>query len=173
MNILKKKTGFTLTEILVVLIIIAILSAGGIPFYKDHIERQKAASSITTLRAIADSLERYLVLHKNTNRDFTLLDMEIDRSKLSDDKMKFNNGIFTYSIDYTGDMTEANKYAIVRGKRNTGEYELIFSVRNATISCTCEENSDICEKLGLQEPIEEELEEEEEDLTPDTSAGRN
>lgn len=58
MNILNKKTGFTLTEMLVVVIIIAILTISVVPFYKDHIERQKIAAGITTLRTIADSLER-------------------------------------------------------------------------------------------------------------------
>ena len=100
MNILNKKAGFTLMEIMVVVVIIGILSAAGVPYYKDHLERQKAAIGITDLKIIADSMERYTTLHPTLPEDFNFrkLDADIDFSKLNDTNTEYNNGYFTFSL---------------------------------------------------------------------------
>lgn len=110
MNILNKKSGYTLMEIMVVVIIIGTLAAAAIPYYKDHIERQKAATGITTLRMFADSIERYMSLHGETlpeGFDFTKLDLDIDHSRLSQNNKSYTDENFTFQIDVDGNTVKA------------------------------------------------------------------
>ena len=135
MNILNKKSGFTLTEVLVIVIVIGILAAAGVPYYKDHLERQKAAIGITDLRMIADSVERYLTLHPDATPELRLLDIDIE-----DDEGTYNNGNFTFSI----------KDSYIIGERNTGEYNLRFTLGDEPKLC-CHGNDNICsDKLNLE-----------------------
>ncbi len=141
MSILSKKTGFTLMEIMIVVLVITILASAAIPYYKDYIERQKAALGVTNLRMIADSVERYMALHGETvPTNLTLLDADIDRSKLSYDRTSYDDGNFTFRI---------NNNAVI-GVRNSGEYTLSFSLGDdSTLSCNSSD-PDICsEKLGI------------------------
>ena len=145
MNMLNGKLGYTLMEMMIVVVVIAILAAAGIPYYKDHIERQKAALGVTNIRMIADSVERYMALRNDTiPESFTLLDAEIDRSKLTHHNTAYNDGSFTYTI------VANSRTPHVLGVRNTGEYSLIFSLGdNAELTCSSTD-PDICSnKLGL------------------------
>lgn len=57
-RMLRNKQGFTMIEMMVVLIIIAVLIAGGIKFYNGYIQNAritKAKSQITTMQAAMDS----------------------------------------------------------------------------------------------------------------------
>lgn len=148
MNILRNKSGFTLMELMIVLVIIVILAAAGVPYYKDHLERQKAAVGVTTLRMIADSAERYMAMRSDrlpNNFRLSLLDADIDRSKLIDGGRAYNDGNFTYKVESNnGDNAEA--FAI----RNTGEYTLVFSLGTDTgLSCTSTDRDFCSNKLGL------------------------
>lgn len=149
MNMLNKKAGYTLMEVLITVVVISILASAGIPYYKDHIERQKAALGVTNLRMIADSVERYMALHAETiPTSFALLDADIDRSKLSGDNKEYNDGNFTFRILDKGRVA-------VEGSRNTNEYALYFSLGDdSELYCLeSSSDSDFCsDKLGLHGP---------------------
>ncbi len=53
-----KKKGFTLIEVLVVVLIVGILTSIALPNYRRSVERARVAEVHTLLRAIADSCER-------------------------------------------------------------------------------------------------------------------
>ena len=148
MNILNKKTGFTLMEILITVVIISLLAAAGIPYYKDHVERQKAALGVTNIRMIADSLERYMALHSNNvPTNLALLDADIDRSKLTESNRAYNDGNFTFRIL---NVPPSPTPPIVEGRRNTNEYTLYFSLGDdSTLSCSSEDRDFCSDKLGL------------------------
>lgn len=144
MNILNKKTGFTLMELMIVVLVISVLAAAGVPYYRDHIERQKTALGVTNLRMIADSVERYMALHSETvPTNLALLDADIDRSKLSADHTSYDDGNFTFSVQDNA----------VVGVRNTGEYKISFSLDdNSELSCEGITDRDICtDKLGFSD----------------------
>lgn len=56
---IRNKKGFTLTELLAVVLIIGILSAIALPQYRRSIQRAEAVEGLTHLRAILDSAIRY------------------------------------------------------------------------------------------------------------------
>lgn len=53
------KKGFTLIELMVVVLIIAILAAVALPQYQKSIEKARATDAWTTLKAIEDAVKRY------------------------------------------------------------------------------------------------------------------
>jgi prepilin-type N-terminal cleavage/methylation domain-containing protein len=61
---MKKQRGFTLIELLIVIALIGILSAIGIPSYKEHITNARDQDAKTSLRVIAAAEETYKLLNK-------------------------------------------------------------------------------------------------------------
>jgi prepilin-type N-terminal cleavage/methylation domain-containing protein len=56
----KKYKGFTLVELAVVIVIIGVLAAFGVPQFLKSVERSKAAEAFNYLSAIRSAQERYL-----------------------------------------------------------------------------------------------------------------
>ncbi len=74
------KKGFTLLELLVVVLIIGILAGIALPQYKKALLKSRATEAINTLKAIQDAQQRYFLsngayVHHTT--DLTPLDIEI------------------------------------------------------------------------------------------------
>ena len=143
MNIsVKNKRGFTLMEVMAVVILIGILTAAGVPYYKDHVERQKSVIGITSLRMFADSVERYMALHNNNiPTDFTLLDVDMDPSNIGDGGESYNDGTFEYII--------ADGH--VQANRNGELYTLYYSLGdNPEITCSSGSTNYCQDKLNIK-----------------------
>jgi type IV pilus assembly protein PilA len=59
-SLVKKQKGFTLVELAVVIVIIGVLAAFGVPRFIKSVERSKAAESFNYLSAVRDAQERYI-----------------------------------------------------------------------------------------------------------------
>jgi prepilin-type N-terminal cleavage/methylation domain-containing protein len=57
---IKSRTGFTLVELAVVIVIIGVLAAFGVPQFLKSVERSKAAEAFNYLSALRSAQERYL-----------------------------------------------------------------------------------------------------------------
>jgi prepilin-type N-terminal cleavage/methylation domain-containing protein len=57
---IKSRTGFTLVELAVVIVIIGVLAAFGVPQFLKSVERSKCAESFNYLSALRSAQERYL-----------------------------------------------------------------------------------------------------------------
>ena len=137
---INNKRGFTLVEVLVVVLIIGIISAVATPYYKDYVERQKSVMGINNLRQVVDSVERYRALHNQISPDnFKVLDIAIKPNMLSDSNTKYNDGTFTYTIESTR----------VVGARNTGGYSLIYTLDTDVLSCTSSTANYCSDKLHI------------------------
>ena len=78
------RKGFTLTEVLVVILIIGILAAVAVPQYRRVITRVRNREGITALRTIGKGVEMYNLangpLPDGYSRDFSMLDVEVKPS---------------------------------------------------------------------------------------------
>ncbi|OBT17301.1 prepilin-type N-terminal cleavage/methylation domain-containing protein [Vibrio sp. UCD-FRSSP16_10] len=56
---IQKQKGFTLIELMIVVAIIGVLSAIGVPIYKDYIKKSELASATSTLRGLLTKTELF------------------------------------------------------------------------------------------------------------------
>ncbi|CAM4069749.1 prepilin-type N-terminal cleavage/methylation domain-containing protein [Vibrio neonatus] len=59
MNMNNKQKGFTLIELMIVVAIIGVLSAIGVPMYQDYVKKSELASATATLRGLLTKTELY------------------------------------------------------------------------------------------------------------------
>ena len=76
---MKNKKGFTLLELLVVVLIIGILASIALPQYTRAVEKAKLSEALTTLKSIENSL--YRLMYENDDTEdmeitFDILDIE-------------------------------------------------------------------------------------------------
>jgi type II secretion system protein G len=70
----KNRRGFTLVELAVVIVIIGVLAAFGVPRFLKSVERSKAAEAFSYLSAIRSAMERYQAQNGTYASDLTTLD---------------------------------------------------------------------------------------------------
>ena len=68
---MKKNAGFTLIEIMVVVVVVAILAAVAVPFYQDSVLRSRRAQVQTDLLALTQLAERFYTVN-TSYADFVL-----------------------------------------------------------------------------------------------------
>ena len=72
------KQGFTLIEMLVVVLIIGILSAIALPQYEKSVARARAAEAMTTSKTILDAAVIYAAVHRTCPTQLTDLDIRVN-----------------------------------------------------------------------------------------------
>lgn len=142
----KNRKGFTLLELLTVIIIVGILGALALPNYMKAQRRSYAAEAWANTSAVLDALKAYYMEHNSTwTTDMALLPMDDPNSKPG---RKFN---------YTIDSSAANEYNIwADGTGITGSGSMIYRLRctncmQTTESITradCPNGTASCQQLG-------------------------
>lgn len=138
----KNKKGFTLTELLVVVLVISVLTAISIPSYKRAVERTRAMQGVVTLQNIAKAQNVYNAKRGSyaTNMHALPLDMKDLRGEdvVGD---TFEDRFFGYTV--YGDIL-SQSYA----KRSDGGYELAIDYDTGKLYCTPADN-ETCKMLGF------------------------
>ena len=75
------RKGFTLVELAVVIIIIGVLAAFGVPRFLDSVERSKAAEAFNYQSAVRAAQERFQVRQGTYAEDLTELDIQMPTPK--------------------------------------------------------------------------------------------
>ena len=153
---MRDKNGFTLLEMLAVVLIIGILAGIAFPQYRNAVRKARVAEAKITLRAIADSADRQLLnTYDSYDSNLSHLDIEVSNESnywdfgveecdnggcASVALPKFENDflLFYYSTGYAGGEYEGN-----------GKFECCANNDNGKKICqslggTAEENDDSC-----------------------------
>ena len=108
----KKSKGFTLAELMAVVLILGILVSVAVPQYSKAIERTRGAEAATLLRSIYDSCERFAIERGRTDNNcvaavtdgksvFTKLDVAVKGTYTGSNVLNTEN--FSYAITYPSD----------------------------------------------------------------------
>ena len=84
--------GFTLIEILVVILIIGILAAVALPQYKVSVWSSRYANTKSVARTIADAEERYFLTNSQYTTNFWDLDIDVGTKSADGKSISFPNG---------------------------------------------------------------------------------
>ena len=139
----KNKKGFTLTELLIVVLVISVIAAISIPSYKKAVERTRAEQGIVTLQSIAKAQASYNAMRGTYANNMYALPLD-----LKDKDGKDIEGD-TFSDNYFGYTVYGSLLSQSLAKRNGDwNYELAIDYDTGKLYCTPEDN-EICKSLGL------------------------
>ena len=122
--------GFTLLELLVVVLIIGILAAIALPQYKKAVEKARMAEAVTNVKAIAQAQQRYYMIYGEYADCLDLNSLDIDLSgedynyhgcsaKKTTDFVYTSNGYSAKQyIAVASRIPPAKRYAILVSKDN-------------------------------------------------------
>lgn len=156
--------GFTLLELLVVVLIIGILAAIALPKYKLAVEKSKAASVLSLVKSFADAEDRFYLANGRYTYNYDDLDLKLPSTKtatcLSKPKQtcydingwsfeiyRYNPSGEPVAIEATKAPVNIVSYFLESSKKTYGS--LSCSVKNATNK---EFGYKLCEALGGKDP---------------------
>lgn len=142
--------GFTLMEMLITVLLIAILAGMAMPQYFKAVEKQKGVEAVNILSAVGKSQERYFAVNETYAKDFSDLDADfIDSdSKASPTGENFNTKYFQFSLSGT----DENNGKVTATRKGSESYAITRSNTTGKVCCGSDKTSDadICETLNLQ-----------------------
>jgi type IV pilus assembly protein PilE len=107
---MKKNRGFTLIEILVVLVVIGILAAIAIPSYQNQLIRGTRSAAQSVMADIANKEQFYLQSFRSYTTDYTQLGIAALPSEVSN----------FYAITITNDMTQTPPTFVITATPTAG-----------------------------------------------------
>ncbi len=98
-----RKSGFTLLELLVVVLIIGILAAVTLAQYKRTVEQSYSAEALTLIKAVAQSAKLYAINRDKEFTSFDMLDVDIPWAKstrvIGSSTDTLSNGIWALEVE--------------------------------------------------------------------------
>ena len=143
--------GFTLLELLVVVLLVGILGAIALPQYFNVVERQRAMEAVGILAAIEKAQVRYYAVNDAYSTDFSNIDFDLRSNKNNSAENVSGNSFDTEYFTYTlaSDKAEAkrsNNNFTITATYAAGEDGVAETCCNAT-----GDKTDICEIINIKE----------------------
>ncbi len=139
---MKNKKGFTLIEILVVVLIIGILAAIAVPQYQKAVQLSRVKTALPILRSIYDAKEIYYLSHGHYTGDLDELDIKVDNSGKDEENhyiTSFGKVVLSSNSPYV--------YAEVDGGAFI-DFMGLTEDNNGKFYGLCYNNNDICSHFG-------------------------
>ncbi len=133
LSAITEKAGFTLIEIIIVVIIAGVLASVSIPKYTGLVEKSRASEGTYILGTLLSSQERYFLEHSSYANDPNKLDVTVPTPK-------YFNAPTVYS-------TCAAASTCARIQRKGGNYTLSIN-GNANVTCLSGGGSPTCSQAG-------------------------
>jgi prepilin-type N-terminal cleavage/methylation domain-containing protein len=112
--VVKKRSGFTLVELAVVIVIIGVLAAFGVPRFLKSVERSKAAEAFAYLSAVRAAQERYQARQGTYAADLTNLDIELSTPKyFTVGAITATENSWTLTLTRTGSSSGYGAYTVI------------------------------------------------------------
>jgi len=124
-----KRRGFTLIELIITIIIMAILASIAVPRFGRVVERSRMAEAVNMLGSLRRSLLRYAVEYRAYTDDFTHLDINITLETPTEGTTKY----FDYTLDpnsatYGDAVNEILVLATRNGESVGGSYDPDYQI---------------------------------------------
>lgn len=129
---IRKMRGFTLTELMIVVVVLGILAAVGYPNYREYVARAKRNEARAALLQIATNQERFYLQNNSYTTDMVALGFPVAADYLTDSDSYLVNvtaadaNNFTAEAIYQNGDSEADKCATYtidgRGSKTSAPY---------------------------------------------------
>jgi len=141
------KKGFTLMELLVVVVIIAGFAAVTYPSYKSSIERARASEAVTMVGTIQAAQQKHFINYESYGTTFRdINDFEPAIKNFDPTKSFFYTEYFKYTLDSTNKEVTAQRIDGNGNVINKG-YELVGAYNDNFIKCNVLNGSEDGEKV--------------------------
>lgn len=142
------KQGFTLVELLVVVLIIGILAAIALPQYEQAVEKARLTEALVNMKAIADAAQRYDQANpgESINTFNQIADVDLKGGTMSAGNKYFNGKFFRYQL-VSGPVTEGAGGGYVQADRIDNDvvlYQLTLDFSGTRASCTGDNFETLC-----------------------------
>lgn len=155
---MQNKQGFTLVEMLTVVLIVAILMGIAMPNYTRSIERSRATEAMTAIKTLNDAIYAYSAQRNTCPDKYTKLTVKIPGTRNSDTVLSTKN--FKYTLNGAPVTVPGTECKGVLAERvNGGRYN--YKIWNPfsgshSLACYADESNTksvaICESLDIYTP---------------------
>ena len=141
---MKKTKGFTLVELIIVIVIVGILSIVAVPVYKGYTKKAMGTEAKSLLGSIATAERVYFAEWNNYFEVKNLGDSSTAGVRVLDVDARSNKYFTGYTVDITGSQDSAIFTAIVTGNASSGAENIAVTlVSPSTGNPTLTENYEV------------------------------